>query len=64
MKAEIKGSNLVITIPATVKKPQPSKSGKTLTVASSGGFKETELEVEGKKVHINLNAYINAKVDA
>lgn len=57
MKAEIIGNNLVITIPLNPD-PQPSASGKTLIVASSGGNKETDCKVKGKPVVVGLNAYI------
>jgi hypothetical protein len=58
MKAEIKGDNLIITIPIN-KDPQPSKSsGKTLTLASSGGFKDSEAKFKGKQVMVSVNAYI------
>lgn len=58
MKVQIKGGDLVITIPADVKNLKASKSGKTLTVASTGGFQETDLKVSDKPVYINLNAFI------
>lgn len=61
MKVELKGGNLIITIPAKTKDLKPSKSGKTLTVAGTGGFQETDLEVNGKPVYVNLNAYIHVK---
>lgn len=58
MKVQIKGSDLVITIPADVKNLKASKSGKTLMVAATGGFQETDLKVNGKPVYVNLNAFI------
>jgi hypothetical protein len=57
MKAEIKGTDLVITIP--LQKPTPSTSGKTLVVASSYGNKVMDCEVNGKKVTIGCNCYIS-----
>ncbi len=57
MKAEIKGGNLLITIPVE-KTLAPSASGKTLVVASSRGNKETDAVVNGKRVVIGLNAYV------
>ena len=57
MKAEIKGSELVITIPIE-NPPKPSKSGKTLVVASSRGNTKTTAMVNGKEVTIGLNAYV------
>lgn len=58
MKAEIKGDNLIITIPID-KNPKPSKSsGKTLTLASSGGFKDSGTKFKDKQVMVSVNAYI------
>lgn len=57
MIAKIEGSNLVITIPMN-SVPTPSSTGKTLSVASSGGNKATTVQVNGKPVIIGLNAYI------
>lgn len=56
---EGKGSDktLVIRIKMNAK-PTPSASGKTLSVASSHGNKETDAEVDGKPVVVGLNAYI------
>ncbi len=59
MKAEIKGGNLIITIPVN-EKPKPSASGKSLVVASSNGNVVTNVEVEGKLLTIGVNAYIKA----
>lgn len=60
IKAEIVKGNLVITLPAITKNNPVSASGKTLRVASTEGNVETELEVNGKKVIVGLNAYIKA----
>ena len=59
MKAEIKGNNLIITIPMS--EPEASKSGKTLVVASTHGNVKTDVMVKGKPLTIGLNAYISAK---
>lgn len=56
MKAEIKNGKLIIEI--DVQKPTPSKSGKSLVVASSNGNVATTAVVDGKPVIIGLNAYI------
>jgi hypothetical protein len=56
MKAEIVNGNLVLTLPMT--KPTPSATGKTLSVASSHGNKETTAKVDGKPVIVGVNAYI------
>lgn len=60
MKAEIKGTDLIITIPVNAGFPN-SKSGKTKIVASSNGNITTALQIEHagekKNVTIGLNAY-------
>lgn len=56
MQTEIKGGNLIITIP--LQQPTPSASGKTLVVASSHGNKSTSSMIDGKPIIIGLNAYI------
>ncbi len=58
VKAEINGSNLVITLPLTQKDPPLSKSQKTHVVASTRGNVKTNLEVEGRTITIGVNAYI------
>ena len=55
VKAEIKGKQLIIT--ADLETPTPSRSGKTLVVASSRGNVTTTAEVDGKPVIIGLNCY-------
>ena len=55
MKAEIVGNNLVITLPV---KKEPSKSGKTILVGTSGGNKPTAAVIDGKNVIVGLNCYI------
>jgi hypothetical protein len=58
MKVEIdSNNNLVIRIP--INKPLvPSKSGKSLVVASSNGNKQTAVLVEGRPVVVGINAYV------
>ena len=56
MKATIKDNILHIEIPLHA--PRPSSSGKTLTVASSGGNKPTDATVNDKPVIVGVNAYI------
>lgn len=56
MKVEVKGKDLVITIP--MQEPKLSASGKTLVVATSSGNKESTAEVSGKKITVGVNAYI------
>ena len=57
VKAEIKGGNLILTIPMNPK-PTPSTSGKTLVVASTHGNQPTEVKVDGQLVTVGVNAYI------
>jgi hypothetical protein len=56
MNATIEGKDLVIRIP--LQNPQPSKSGKTLVVASTNGNQPTTAQVNGKPLTIGVNAYI------
>ena len=56
MKTTIKDNVLHIEIPLHA--PRPSATGKTLTVASSNGNKETEASVNGLPVIVGVNAYI------
>ena len=48
-------STLTIEVPVSLR---PSKSGKTMLVASSGGNVTTSAIVDGKPVTVGLNAYI------
>jgi hypothetical protein len=56
VKVDIRNKKLVISIP--LEKPRPSKSAKTFVVASTGGVKHTDVEIEGCPVYINVNAFI------
>ena len=56
MKVTIENNELVIRVP--MQEPRPSASGKTLVVATTSGNKITEATVNGKRVIIGLNAYI------
>lgn len=57
MKAEIENGELVIRIP--VNNPlTPSKSGKSLIVASTNGNIRPGLTIDGEPVVIGLNAYV------
>ena len=49
-------STLTIEVPVSLR---PSKSGKTMLVASSGGNVSTAAMVDGKPVTVGLNAYIS-----
>ena len=56
MKTEIINNKIIITL--DIQTPEISKSGKTLTVATTQGFKKTELKIDGKNVSVSVNAYI------
>lgn len=57
LTATIKGKQLIITIDLN-DPPQPSKSGKTTVLASSGGNQPTTASYDGKPVIVGLNAYV------
>lgn len=57
MKVTVKDGKLIIEI--EMLKPEPSKSGKTLVVASTRGNVQTSAQVDGKPITIGLNAYIS-----
>ena len=57
MTAKIEKNELVIRIPMN-STPEPSKSGNSLMVASTGGFAPTEATVNGKTVKVSVNAII------
>ena len=59
MKATIKDNVLHLEIPMHA--PRPSATGKTLTVASSNGNKETTATVNGQPVIVGVNAYIKPR---
>jgi hypothetical protein len=55
MRVEIKGNEIIITAPI---EKRPSKSGKTILVATSGGNKPTTAQIDGKPVTVGFSAYI------
>jgi hypothetical protein len=57
MSAKIPKGNLIITIPMLAE-PRPSSTGKSIVVATTGGFATTTAQVKGKPVLIALNAVI------
>ena len=59
LKVEVDGKYLRIKIP--LQKAAPSASGKTMVVASTHGNRETEAEVDGRKIMLGLNAYYYSK---
>lgn len=56
MDVKIENGKLIISI--EIQEPTPSASGKTLVVATTHGNMTTDVEIDGKKVTIGLNAYI------
>jgi hypothetical protein len=58
MKVTIEGQELVIRIPARLKDPPRSASGKTLLVASETD--KNTVQVLGKGLTVAINAYIKA----
>jgi hypothetical protein len=57
MNVKIENGELVIRIKMK-DPPRPSKSGKTLLVATSGGIAKTDVTVDGKQLSIGLNAFV------
>ena len=58
MKVEIKGNEVVITLP--INNPlTPSKSGKSLMVATSGGIVETPCIYQNKPLKVGLNIFVD-----
>ena len=57
MKVEIKNGKLYFEIDVN-DPPLPSKSGKSLIVASTYGIAQTPALVNGKPVMIGFNAYV------
>jgi hypothetical protein len=56
MESEIKGKKLILTL--DLQKPEVSKSGKSMIVATTNGFVKTSLEVGGKQVSVAVNCII------
>ena len=57
MKVTIKDKKLFIEM--DLQQPTPSKSGKTLVVASTqGNIQLPDVKIEGKPITIGLNVYI------
>lgn len=56
MKVEVKGNDLVITLPFN-KTGNDSKSGKTKVHATTNGNQASTVEVNGKQLIVGVNAY-------
>lgn len=52
-------STLLIELPI-VNPPKPSKTGRTLLVATTGGNKDSGVIVNGKQLMVGVNAYVYA----
>jgi hypothetical protein len=59
MKCEVKGNNLIITLPMN-ENPEPSKTGKSKIVAGTNGFKDAGVKHPGsdKPISISINAIV------
>lgn len=57
MTVTIEKNELVLRVPLN-DSPSPSKSGKTLIVASSHGIVQTAVQVDGKTVQVGFNAFV------
>lgn len=53
---DAKANELVIRLP--LGKPRPSSTGKTLVVATTGGFSATDAELDGRRVSVNVTATV------
>ena len=59
MKVEIIDDKLVITLPIK-NPPLPSKTGKSLVVATTNGNQPTAIQIQGKLLAVGVNAFIKA----
>ena len=57
MKVVIENGRLLISL--KLRKPAPSKSGKTLLVASTRGVRQSNVKIRGRWVRVNANAFID-----
>lgn len=57
MKTEITKTEIIFRIPRA-KTPRPSASGKSLLVASTGGFVDSGAVIDGKPLRVAFNAVI------
>jgi len=56
MKCELKDGYITVTLPVN---PRPSKSGKTIVVASTNGNIATSATHDGKPIIVGFNAYVS-----
>ena len=57
MKVEVKNGRLLISL--KLQKPIPSRTGKTLLVASTRGVRRSKVTIAGKPVRYIANAFID-----
>jgi len=55
MQVKIEQGNLIIELPIV---PHPSKTGKTIVIATSAGNQPTTCQFQGQVVTVGVNAYI------
>ena len=55
---KVEKNELVIRLPINSRPFQPSKKGKVLIIASSGGFQKTEVLIDKKPITFNAVAFI------
>ena len=58
MKLTVDEKAKTLTVVIDLQSPAPSKSGKTLVIASTHGNSQTDQTIHGKQIVIGLNAYI------
>lgn len=61
MAFTVKRKGDVLRIELSLEKPRPSKSGKTMIVASTRGVKATDVQCDGLNVAVVANAFIYPK---
>lgn len=59
MVVTLEKDTLVIRLPL-LKESKPSKTGKTVVVATSGGNQVTTVSIKGKPLIVGVNAYVKA----
>ncbi|HEY6769567.1 MAG TPA: hypothetical protein VI386_32900 [Candidatus Sulfotelmatobacter sp.] len=58
MSIKVKHDGEMLKIYLPLEKPHPSKSGKTMLIASTYGVKTTTVEYEGRNIVVVANAFI------
>jgi len=58
MQLKMQQNGNVVKIELPLEKPKPSKSGKTMVVASTHGVKTTEVRYKGRNIVVVANAFI------